>query len=286
MGIRERNAAFRRLHVLRDTIKHDPDALRLEASTTDLAPTPPPMDSFEMNPKVTVYAGDMFQVLRFLVSSSKFDRPIFAVLNPANRYQPGGGYAHGCPALEEMMRFATTAHVDDAAETGQDPAVVPVRGYDRPLGEQCIIPETPRVLFKSPEVRYPDGEIIAEASFERTPAVAFREMRSCAVDLRGVLPHEFDMARYIRTTTRRINNQFEAAQNAGVRHVLLTAIGCGAFIPPTLTLWGSTTVAMLYRNATRVWAKRFDTIAFAILPNPGYGADNYTIWHNTLTLSA
>ena len=54
----------------------------------------------------------------------------------------------------------------------------------------------------------------------------------------------------------------------GVRHVVLSAFGCGAFLNP------ADCVAAAYREALLPRAKDFDVVAFGIF-HAGYGPDNF-----------
>ena len=91
----------------------------------------------------------------------------------------------------------------------------------------------------------------------------FYELRAAAVDLR-------DGARFCEgETARRIAAQLDTLVDAGVRHAVLSAFGCGAFMNP------APRVAALYREELRKRASCFDVVAFAIFA-PGYGPDNFT----------
>mmetsp|Transcript_32934 Transcript_32934/g.49718 ORF Transcript_32934/g.49718 Transcript_32934/m.49718 type:complete len:96 (-) Transcript_32934:67-354(-) len=57
--------------------------------------------------------------------------------------------------------------------------------------------------------------------------------------------------------------------DAGVRHVILSAFGCGAFRNP------ADDVAVLYREEIEKRATHFDVVVFAIF-HAGYGPDNFT----------
>jgi hypothetical protein len=229
-----------------------------------------------MGRKSTVYKGDFGEVLQHV---SGLHNAMFAVLNMANQYQPGGGYADGCPAQEEHMWFRGDSHLLQALETKQDPWRVPVAQYDVPLGERASFHPAPRVLFKGKEVWLANGDINREASFAKIHPIEFWELRSCAVDTRRF--HSVDRERYSKSMARRIANQFRVLRQNGVRCVLLSAFGCGAFMNASMRSWGSAEVAKLYRAAAAANASHFDRIDFAIY-HPGYGANNYTIWESAL----
>ena len=68
-------------------------------------------------------------------------------------------------------------------------------------------------------------------------------------------------------TRRRIEAQLHTLQDNGVKYVVLSAFGCGAFQNPP------TEIAALYRSVISQMFKDFHVIAFAIVA-PGYGPDD------------
>lgn len=68
---------------------------------------------------------------------------------------------------------------------------------------------------------------------------------------------------------RRIAAQLDTLIEAGVRHAVLSAFGCGAFLNPAAR------VATIYREELRKRADHFEVVAFAIFA-AGYGPDNFT----------
>ena len=98
----------------------------------------------------------------------------------------------------------------------------------------------------------------------------FYELRSAAKDLRTDGSYdETDM----RT---RITNQFEKLKKEEIRHVVLSAFGCGAFRNP------ADKVAAIYKELIEDNIGKFDVIAFAIY-NAGYGpGDNFSTFKTVL----
>jgi hypothetical protein len=90
------------------------------------------------------------------------------------------------------------------------------------------------------------------------------ELRAAAVDLR-----RGDTAFSEEETARRVRVQLDTLAKAGVRHAVLSAFGCGAFLNP------ASRVAAVYKRALHERAADFDVVAFAIF-NAGYGPDNFT----------
>ena len=97
-----------------------------------------------------------------------------------------------------------------------------------------------------------------------TEVFPFLELRAAAVDLRGHGSHAFDDAE----TARRIGAQLDTLIEKGVRHAVLSAFGCGAFMNP------AERVAAAYRAELEKRATHFDVIAFGIF-HAGYGPNNY-----------
>ena len=96
----------------------------------------------------------------------------------------------------------------------------------------------------------------------------FLELRAAAIDRRfsdgSLLPFDDKMR---ERTRKRIEAQLHTLRAENVKHVVLSAFGCGAFENPAAE------IAALYRSViSEVW-KDFDVIAFAIFA-PGYGPDN------------
>mmetsp|Transcript_9431 Transcript_9431/g.13839 ORF Transcript_9431/g.13839 Transcript_9431/m.13839 type:complete len:347 (-) Transcript_9431:212-1252(-) len=211
--------------------------------------------------KLFVLRGDWGEVTRDM---TKQFGVTFAALNMANAYGPGGGYAKGSIAQEENMFRRTDCHfsldqstVIDVTSGLYQPALTNlISGVG---GRVYLDVSHPRVCIRGPEDRslsnlgYPwlsDEEIFP-----------FYELRSAALDLRKTVFDQDEMA-------RRIGSQLDTLIESGVRHVVLSAFGCGAFLNP------ADKVAALYREELLKRAKDFDVIAFGIF-HAGYGPDNF-----------
>ena len=122
---------------------------------------------------------------------------------------------------------------------------------------------TPRTCIRGPEDRTRDD--LGYRWLNDDEVFVFYELRAAAQDLRGVSAWDEPEAR------RRIEAQLDTLIEAGVRHAVLSAFGCGAFNNPPAR------VAALYRDALTERPDAFDCLAFAIF-YPGYGPDNYTVF--------
>jgi hypothetical protein len=118
----------------------------------------------------------------------------------------------------------------------------------------------PRVCIRGREVKE-DTEDLGYAWLPPEDVFPFYELRAAAVDLRrgGAYVHE--------ETVRRVSAQLDTLIAAGVRHAVLSAFGCGAFLNP------ANRVAAAYREALNARVEHFDVVAFGIF-HAGYGPNN------------
>merc|ERR1712107_221076 len=84
--------------------------------------------------------------------------------------------------------------------------------------------ELPRVCIRGKEARSDAG--IGYDWLNDDEIFPFFEMRAAAVDLRLGHPFDPEIAR------KRIRAQFQTCIEQGIRHVILSAFGCGAFRNP------------------------------------------------------
>lgn len=211
--------------------------------------------------KVLVRAGDWGAVT--LALTKEFGTT-FAALNMANAVYPGGGYTHGMVAQEENMfrrtdcHFAVDrSHIDPTTEEYVSWMTSLLEARD---GRVYLDTDTPRVCVRGPEER--NRADMGYAWLADDQIFPFYELRSAAVDLRGG-----DRGFSEEETVKRVRAQLDTLAAAGVRHAVLSAFGCGAFMNPT------SRVAAVYAEELRSRAVDFDVVAFAIF-NAGYGPDN------------
>lgn len=189
----------------------------------------------------------------------------FAVLNMANAFVPGGAYVEGTAAQEENLfrrsdcHFHVTDEVYDAARDRYRPYftdLLSARG-----GRVFLDVERPRVCLRGAEDR--SRVDLGYRWLAEDEIFPFYELRAAAQDLRG--GHAFDE----HEARRRIAAQLDTLIDAGVRHAVLSAFGCGAFENP------AERVAAMYRDELEARRDAFTLVAFAIFA-PGYGPDNHT----------
>jgi hypothetical protein len=128
-------------------------------------------------------------------------------------------------------------------------------------GRVLLDTQHPRVCLRGAEQR--DRADLGYAWLAKKDVFAFYELRAAALDLRD--GRRFDPV----IAGAKIDAQLDTLIEAGVRHAVLSAFGCGAFANP------ADQVARLYAQALRARAGSFDCVAFAIF-YPGYGPDNFT----------
>ena len=104
---------------------------------------------------------------------------------------------------------------------------------------------------------------------------SFYELRSAAVNANKVKKNLWSSHKIKEVVTRLIHAQFRTLIDNNVRHVFLSAFGCGAFGNDAFM------VANIYKDAIGVYKDNFSVIAFAIY-YAGVGLNNYDIFSNIL----
>jgi len=198
-----------------------------------------------------------------LTMTKRYGR-IFACLNMANAHSPGGGYTHGYAAQEENMYRRTDCHFFlDRKDLDDELMYLPEKTrLLNAVDDRVYLDATcPRVCIRGAEDR--TASDLGYALLPQCDLFLFYELRSAAVDLR------FGRARYDRAeTSKRIAAQLDTLIEHGVRHVVLSAFGCGAFENP------SDDVAAVYKEELQKRRSDFDVVAFGIF-NAGYGPCNF-----------
>ena len=212
-------------------------------------------------PSVQVLPGDWGEVTRAL---TRRHGTCFAVLNMANAHVPGGAYVEGAAAQEENMFRRTDCHFHvgapdyDARRDRYSPSMTRLlEGRD---GRVYLDAANPRVCIRGPEDRA--AADLGYGWLADDEVFPFMELRAAARDRRDGSPFDAHDAR------RRIQAQVDTLKEAGVRHVVLGAFGCGAFENP------ADKVAVIYRDELHNAAAAFDVVAFAIF-HAGYGPGNH-----------
>merc|ERR1712196_593583 len=153
---------------------------------------------------------------------------------------PGGGYAEGMIAQEENMFRRTDCHFSIDRQRDLDSYLLYNAEHsalvDGCHGRVYLDKHHPRVCIRGPEDR--NDPTLGYRWLQDDEIFPFLELRSAAVDLRITGLKGFDPAEM----AKRIAAQLDTLIDAGVRHVVLSAFGCGAFGNPAQR------VARLYRE--------------------------------------
>ncbi len=212
-------------------------------------------------PAVLVLRGDWGDVTQAL--TRQFGT-CFAVLNMANAFFPGGAYGEGAVAQEENLFRRTDCHFqvhpEHLGSDGRTYTVEMTHLLTARAGRVFLDATAPRVCVRGREDRSsPD---LGYAWLPESEVFPFFELKAAAQDLRDGA--DFD----VQDARRRIAAQLDTLVAHGVRHAVLGAFGCGAFLNPAHR------VARLYHEEIDRRPQGFDVLAFAIF-SPGYGPDNF-----------
>ncbi len=224
--------------------------------------------------KVLVFEGDLLDTAQRLTIEHGV---MFACLNMANAVFPGGGYTEGCSAQEENMVRRTPLHDTfgpEVAERRGGDTVYTKEMTDllNAVNGEVYLSAEPVVCIRGCE-HYDAKPSLGYTLYSENSIFPFKELRAAAIDLRGKKRRRDsdDSFAIHAEMTQRIRAQFETLKNAGVRHVVLSAFGCGAFKnDPVL-------VASAYAETIRCYKDDFAVIAFAIY-YAGHSESNYAIF--------
>ena len=255
----------RRREVLRETIAAfegcTPPGRYHELAAANLARWRSEVKVPEAAFRVHVLPGDWGDVTKTVTQAHG---ECFAVLNMANAYYPGGAYSQGAIAQEENMFRRTDCHfrvsraeLDDAGRR-YSPTMSSLLNAEG--GRVYLDSKTPRVCIRGSEDR--QAADLGYAWLPDTDIFPFYELRAAARDLRDGSAFDADEAR------RRIVAQLETLTAHGVRHAVLGAFGCGAFLNP------GAEVARLYKDELARRAEAFEVVVFAVYA-AGYGPGNF-----------
>lgn len=269
-------ASQRRREVLRETVAafHDctPPDLYQRLAKANLSRWRAEVASRSQELRLHVLPGDWGDVTR---SVTQAYGECFAVLNMANAYFPGGAYCEGAVAQEENMFRRTDCHFHVLEEHLGESR----RGYTAAMtslleakgGRVYLDTAAPRVCIRGPED--PTATDLGYKWLPDTEVFPFYELRAAAQDLRG--GGDFDPV----DARRRIAAQLDTLIAQDIRHAVLGAFGCGAFLNPAHQ------VARLYKEELARRSAAFSVVAFAIY-HAGYGPNNFSPFNSEFTNAA
>lgn len=221
-------------------------------------------------PYVIVEQGDWGETAK---KYSQATGEIYAVLNMANAFYPGGSYRDGVAAQEENMFRRTDCHFhikdEDVYENGTYISAMHalINGAN---GKVYLDKENPRVcIVGSESQKNEDGFGHGYEDLPEEDYFLFYELRAAADNLQK--PEDFNEA----SMRRKIRAQLDTLKENNIRHVILSAFGCGAFNNPPEK------VASLYKEELLKDRGYFDSVVFAIYV-ASRGIDNYPIFSQIL----
>lgn len=201
-------------------------------------------------------------------AAREYENPV--VINFANRFKPGGGVEEGCPAQEEALcrRSNHMGGLWKIYKREQEQGYFPsMKGYFPDQGGVYCPHVT---VFRENDL---EGTFMDKPHETAIVAVAAYDLRSGSPDretvglpLTGDVPEMTNNTKFIDGTKEKIRNMLREMALKGHTHLVLGALGCGAFEnPPQL-------IASLFREVFQEeeFRGRFESVDFAIY-NPGYG---------------
>ena len=223
---------------------------------------------------ITLYVEEM-DCLRMAKCLSVLYGTDVAVLNFANAFWPGGGVKSGAGAQEENIfrRFSCYLSIQprhltpNGQKYNQHTAAV-MEG----LGDRVYIDMRKKRVC----IRDQEDDKLQNLGYEFIPLpeiFEFIELRAAALNLGDPNVHKAYSVRgaFEKECNRRIRAQFLTLKENGVRHVVLGAFGCGAFLNnPGI-------VARTYVRAIKEFVNDFDVIAFPIIMS----AENLQVFRKT-----
>lgn len=261
----------RRVEVLHETIRcFEMNEAGLSATAmTNLARWARETHSGDVSCQVLVIEGDALDTVYQL---TRTHGKLFACLNMANASYPGGGYTTGCAAQEENMARRTQLH------STFDKSQVEQRGREIVYTEaMCnLISGKSGVVYLSAEplvcIRGSEEFDAPSLGYKFLPCdqiFPFLELRSAAVNRKKRASSDAS------EMEKRIEAQFATLVRSGVRYVVFSAFGCGAFGNDPAV------VASIYKSTIDRYKASLSVVAFAIF-YAGHGESNYDVFKSIL----
>ena len=206
----------------------------------------------------------------------------FAVLNMANAYTIYGGVRDGSGAQEENMVRRTTIIYNTPTSFRQVSAptkyTVEASALINAMNDEVMLVTKKTSVCLRESEDYQPGNIGGYAWMKEDEWFPFYELRSAALNvayLKRSAPPMYcvDDEQVVVDMRRRIRAQFKTLMNVGVKHVVLSAFGCGAFGNDAFQ------VAELYVTELESFRSEFDVVAFSIF-YAGFGETNYQQFHS------
>lgn len=184
----------------------------------DVATSSPPLAAAG---SIEVKSTDCLEEARALLTTCEPGERV-AVLNMANAFTPGGGFRAGCGAQEENLHRRSDLHLFLEDERAWQPLDgMPERFY--PIPEGAALYSRDVRVFRGPEAQgYPMLKHPFNIDVVSCPAID-RPTLSSATRLSPVAEDDLRI---------KIRSLLVACQEHGATHLVLSALGCGAFRNP------------------------------------------------------
>jgi len=200
----------------------------------------------------------------------------FAVLNFANAHTPGGGVKRGAGAQEENIFRRTDCYdsipVSDCISANKNkytPRMVSLLEAEHDV--VYIDTKQLRVCTRDQE-----NALLSDLGYRYltpTEMFSFIELRAAAINMGSdKMKSIYPAATFHIECSKRIEAQFSTLVSSNVRHVVLGAFGCGAFMNPPQV------VSDIYMKMIKKYEKYFDVIAFPII----HSASNLACFRSSL----
>lgn len=220
----------------------------LEATTEDAGSSQPTEEQehpAQQPPKIRVIQSDTYDAVEAIINSPGF-RGRAAVLNMASAMHPGGGFLNGAIAQEESLCLRSTLHaaLDDSF-------------YRLPEDAAVYSPDI--LVFRSA-----DNQDMPKADWFYTDVISCAALKNPETILRkGTRDVIYEWQVDYEKMLMKVRLILQIAKEKGITHIVLGALGCGAYHNPTKE------VAEIFRKVILGGRKRtgvvgIEEIVFAI----------------------
>ncbi|KAI9053104.1 hypothetical protein LZ554_003373 [Drepanopeziza brunnea f. sp. 'monogermtubi'] len=199
-----------------------------------------------LRPTIRVVESDTLDVVQAIRTRNPQAR--VAALNMASDRDPGGRFLHGGFAQEEAVCLRSTLHASLRCQFYQIPTLAGIYSPD-------VLVFGGSLLFRMPTTEWFYTDVISVAALMQPDLI---------IDWRGVWVYAWQ--KDLDTMTDKIRLIFQIANQKGITHLVLGALGCGQFCNPPEQ------VAMIFRRVIlggcgSLGVTGLEEITFAILQN-------------------
>lgn len=244
--------------VLVDTLRYPSSAITTDYNKNPVGDEPScPKNVTVINRDTLVVAADVRE---------KYPNDVICVLNLGNAYGPGGGAIYGQMAQEEELCRRTTllpSLYEFKYKDLDDETIFRLASEGKLHGSEPL-PYIDNVLYTD------KVKVIKDAKYKAMKPFMISVVTAAAVRYRKVKKYSDEDRRIM---TKKIGMIFEVAKDNDVDHLVLGAIGCGAFYNDP------NEVAQIFKYWVDRYCLRFKTITFAVLSKRN---KNYKVFKSIL----